>query len=195
MVSRSGGTQESRRRRCTNRTTRSSSIPRRFAWGQRDGSFQLVGLNGAVKGTVGGGSVPLDTHDLELLPERELPGDRGGARVIARRCPASASISHPGDSRRSRRSLTTTSWSSRQANQVVWRWSVADHINVAVENANWHTTFPDVIHMNSVVYDGHGGVIFSARHLDAVYRVDMATGAITWKLGGNANSREPECCR
>ena len=38
--------------------------------------------------------------------------------------------------------------------------------------------------MNSIQYDGNGGVIFSARHLDAVYRVDMATGAITWKLGG-----------
>jgi hypothetical protein len=71
------------------------------------------------------------------------------------------------------------------ANQIVWEWDVADHINVAAENVNWHSQFPDVIHMNSVTYDGNGGVIFSARHLDAVYRVDMATGAITWKLGGS----------
>ena len=75
------------------------------------------------------------------------------------------------------------------ANQVVWRWSVADHINVAAANVNWHDQFPDVIHMNSILYDGNGGIIFSARHLDAVYRIDMATGALTWKLGG---SPEPE---
>ena len=39
--------------------------------------------------------------------------------------------------------------------------------------------------MNSILYDGNGGIIFSARHFDAVYRIDMATGAITWKLGGS----------
>ena len=37
--------------------------------------------------------------------------------------------------------------------------------------------------MNSVEDDGDG-LVFSARHLDAVYRVDKATGAIDWKLGG-----------
>ena len=72
------------------------------------------------------------------------------------------------------------------AHQVaVGDWSVADHIDVAAANVNWHGTFPDVIHMNSIAYDGAGGVIFSSRHLDAVYRVDMATGDITWKLGGS----------
>ena len=75
------------------------------------------------------------------------------------------------------------------ANQIVWQWSVADHINVAAADVNWHDQFPDVIHMNSILYDGNGGIIFSARHLDAVYRIDMATGALTWKLGG---SPEPE---
>ena len=68
---------------------------------------------------------------------------------------------------------------------MLWTWSVANHINVATADVNWHFEFPDVIHMNSVQYDGKGGVIFSARNLDAIYRVDMATGAITWKLGGS----------
>jgi len=43
--------------------------------------------------------------------------------------------------------------------------------NVAAANVNWHDQFPDVIHMNSILYDGNGGIIFSARHLDAVYRI------------------------
>ncbi len=159
--------------------------PTTIAWGQKDGSFQLVGLNGAVKGKIAGGSIQLDTHDLELLPN----GNYLGIEAVQRDCPAVPSqcvdLSSWGLSAQSA-IIDDVIVEFTPSNQVVWSWSVADHINVAVENANWHTTFPDIIHMNSVVYDGHGGVIFSARHLDAVYRVDIATGAITWKLGGTA---------
>jgi hypothetical protein len=72
-----------------------------------------------------------------------------------------------------------------QSNKIVWQWSVADHIDVAAANVNWRDMFPDVVHMNSLQYDGNGGIIFSVRHFDAIYRIDMATGAITWKLGGS----------
>ena len=75
------------------------------------------------------------------------------------------------------------------ANQIVWSWSAAAHINVAEENVNWRDQYPDVFHMNSVEYDGAGGIIVSFRHLDAVYRIDMATGDITWKLGGTPTAQ------
>ena len=159
--------------------------PTTIAWSQADGAFQLVGLNGAVKGTVAGGSVPLDSHDFELLPN----GNYLGIEEVTRDCPAVPSqcvdLSSWGLSAQST-IIDDDIVELTPSSQVCWRWSVADHINVATENANWHTTFPDVIHMNSILYDGHGGVIFSARHLDAVYRIDMATGAVTWKLGGTA---------
>ena len=61
--------------------------------------------------------------------------------------------------------------------------------------SNSTSNFPDVIHMNSIQEDGHGGILFSARNLDAVYRIDMATGAITWKLGGSSTSAEPQVHR
>ena len=70
------------------------------------------------------------------------------------------------------------------SNQIVWQWDTAQHVNLAAENVNWRDQYPDIIHMNSIEYDGDGGIILSARHLDAVYRIDMATGDITWKLGG-----------
>ena len=155
-----------------------------IAWSKANGSFQLVGLNGAVKGSVGGGSVPLDSHDLKLLPN----GNYLGIERVTRDCPAVPS-----------QCVNLSSWglSSRSTiidddivevtptDHVVWRWSTADHVDVATANTQFHSLFPDVIHMNSVQYDGHGGVVFSARNLDAVYRVDMATGAITWKLAGS----------
>ncbi len=159
--------------------------PSTIAWGQSDSSFQLVGLNGKVEGTVGGGAVQLDTHDFELLPN----GNYLGIERVTRDCPSIPS-----------QCVDLSSWGLpaestiiddvivelTPAGHVVWSWSVADHIDVATANVNWHNQFPDVIHMNSIEYDGDGGVIFSARHLDAVYRIDMATGAITWKLGGSA---------
>lgn len=138
-------------------------------------AFQLVGLNGAVQGVIGGGSVPLDTHDLQLLPNGDYLG--------IERVPGTADLSSWGLSSQAP-IIDDDIVELTPSGQVVWSWSAAGHIDVATENANWHDQYPEVIHMNSIQYDGDGGIIFSARHLDAVYRVDMATGAITWKLAG-----------
>ena len=162
--------------------------PTTIAWGQHNASFQLVSLNGKLKGTVGGGAVALDTHDLELLPN----GNYLGIERMTRDCPAVPSqcvdLSSWGLSSQAK-IINNIIVELTPAGHVVWSWSVADHIDVATANANWHNEFPDVIHMNSIQYDGHGGVIFSARHFDAVYRIDMATGAITWKLGGTPTAQ------
>jgi hypothetical protein len=75
--------------------------------------------------------------------------------------------------------------------EVVWSWSSKDHIRPSetVGRAPMRT-LPDgtpaldVFHLNSIEPDGHGGLVISARHVDAVYRIDRASGAVTWKLGG-----------
>ena len=149
--------------------------PTTFAISQPN-EFQLVGLNGAVQGTVGGGSVPLDTHDLGLLPNGNYLGiertSRSGVDLSSWGLSSDSTI------------IDDDIVELTPAGQVVWQWSSADHIDVATANVNWRSQFPDVFHMNSIQYDGNGGIIVSYRHLDAVYRVDMATGAITWKLAG-----------
>jgi hypothetical protein len=154
--------------------------PTTIAWGQHNGTFALVGLNTKQKGSVGVGALQLDTHDLQLLPNGNYLG--------IERVNSTYDLSSWG--------LSTTTpiiddviVEVTPADQVVWSWNVADHIDLATANANWHSTVPDLIHMNSIEYDGDGGVIFSARHLDAVYRVDMATGAISWKLGGTPTAQ------
>jgi hypothetical protein len=77
---------------------------------------------------------------------------------------------------------------------MVWEWTSVDHFSPA------ETTFPqrfdrygltpaevDLIHVNSMqrVDDGTGDYVVSARHLDAVFRVDRQspTGAVKWILG------------
>ena len=159
--------------------------PSTIAWKDGEPYYQLRGLNGSLKSEVGSATVPLNSHDLQQLPN----GNYLGIRYETRNCPAVPS-----------QCVDLSSWglSSKATivdsviveltpqNKVVWSWSVADHINVATANVNWHGNFPDVIHMNSIQYDGDGGIVWSARHLDAVYRINMATGGITWKLGGSA---------
>ncbi len=151
--------------------------PSTIADSQSNGSFQFVGLDGRTTGSIGGGSVVFDSHDLQLLPNGNylgiVPQDRD-VDLSSWGLPSNSPI------------LDDVIVEVTPSNQIVWSWSVAAHIDVATANVNWRSTYPDLIHMNSVEYDGNGGIIFSARNLDAVYRIDMATGAITWKLGGSA---------
>ncbi|MBJ7348359.1 MAG: aryl-sulfate sulfotransferase [Thermoleophilaceae bacterium] len=77
---------------------------------------------------------------------------------------------------------------------VDWRWKSQDHI-ATDETASWGdassvlSTYHgqpayDLVHMNSIELDGDG-VVFSARHLNAVYRIKLSDGTIDWKLGGS----------
>jgi hypothetical protein len=145
------------------------------------GTFSLRGLDGSVKHTVGTTTMTLDAHDLQRLP--------GGNYL------AILEVSRPGVD------LSTWGRSSQStitddeivelnaANKVVWSWSVAAHINVATANLNWRNQFPDVVHMNSIQLLGNHELVFSARHFDAVYAIDMTSGAILWKLGGTPTAQ------
>lgn len=86
--------------------------------------------------------------------------------------------------------------------EVVWRWSSMDHIDISETEPNWRQNYlvysspADPYHMNSVELDGTGYVM-SLRHLNAVIRIDRATGARLWKLGGSyrGGAQGPESLR
>jgi hypothetical protein len=70
-----------------------------------------------------------------------------------------------------------------------WSWSTKGHIGLAETGRWWPTALSrpeprDIIHMNAIEPVGEDAVLISARHLDAVYKIDKATGNIVWKLGG-----------
>ena len=76
---------------------------------------------------------------------------------------------------------------------VRWQWSALDHVPLTESAVTPATSGDgsrqhpfDYFHMNSVKPDGDGHVLISSRHTGTVYRVDMATGAIEWRLGGKA---------
>ncbi len=66
---------------------------------------------------------------------------------------------------------------------LVWNWSAMEHLSLTETGPFWRSQITDPFHMNAVEPDGDGYVV-SFRHLDAVVRIDRATGAIVWKLGG-----------
>jgi Arylsulfotransferase (ASST) len=79
---------------------------------------------------------------------------------------------------------------------LVWSWNSKDHIGLE-ETGRWYDaqvidlppklpdgrTAYDIIHINAVQPAGDH-ILFSGRHLDAVYEIDRSTGDIEWKLGG-----------
>ena len=155
-----------------------------FAWtynfftGYRlNASYDLRGPDGTLKGTVGGDSI--DEHDLQRLPN----GDYLAIAYVPRSGVDLRSIGGPSDA-------TVLDGEIRELapdGSVVWRWNTKDHLALSESTAERDLVLSgspyDLVHMNSVEDDGDG-IVFSARHLDAVYRVDKATGAVDWKLGG-----------
>lgn len=79
--------------------------------------------------------------------------------------------------------------------RVVWRWNSRGHIALSETGRWWQSVLSnprrrlqrkifDPVHINSIEPRGHGEVVISTRHTDAVYGIDRATGEINWKLGG-----------
>ena len=77
---------------------------------------------------------------------------------------------------------------------VLFNWQSEDHFDVAettiVPQRFVTPTIPgggvDLLHINSIDRQPDGDYIVSARHLDAVFRIDRATGQVLWMLGGNS---------
>ncbi|HRB03629.1 MAG TPA: aryl-sulfate sulfotransferase, partial [Ilumatobacteraceae bacterium] len=77
----------------------------------------------------------------------------------------------------------------------VWRWRSNDHVadseNMLDACFDLDPGAPvvwglDLLHINAVDVFPDGDLLVTARHLDAVLRIDKATGTVEWKLGGTA---------
>jgi hypothetical protein len=138
---------------------------------------------------------PTDTHDLTQLPNGDffVIAYRRRDHVDLRAWGASADSSvFDGEIQE-----------VTPAGRLVWSWSTKDHVSPRETAAKWRDKVLrarsdrpdgqayDLFHVNSVEPDGDG-VVFSARHLDAVYRIDRRTGKIDWKLGGVHTARSLE---
>jgi hypothetical protein len=153
-------------------------------------AYEVRRLDGSLVRRVRTPGSSTDTHDLQQLPN-------GDFLLITYLPRENADLSRRGGPKRTI-VFDCEIQEVTPGGKVVWRWNSKDHIPISWTTGNrktgwWATnghrdehgvrdTF-DLVHVNSVEPDGDG-VIVSARHLDAVFRIDRATGKIDWKLGG-----------
>lgn len=156
-------------------------------------TFRETDLSGNLVATLGTG-LSLDMHDVQ-------PTDHAtflGIKYTYRDCPGNECVD-----------MTAYTGGSGQATlidgelvefdadgNVVWSWRARDHIPFSdwTDKVSEHHSaisllavaghdYWDIDHLNSVQDDGDG-VVVSARHLSAVYRINKSDGSIDWKLGG-----------
>jgi hypothetical protein len=79
---------------------------------------------------------------------------------------------------------------------VVWQWSASDHFDPAIDST-WPLSFSvdggmvvDTYHCNSIDVDPDGNLLVSARHMDSIFLISKATGAVIWKMGGSSYSKD-----
>jgi Arylsulfotransferase (ASST) len=152
-----------------------------------EGGYEQRALDGRRLRFVRASGNPTDVHDLQRLPD-------GHFYAIAYRPREHVDLSPyggPSDARVFDGEIQELTPSGK----VVWRWNSRGHVDPGETGDTWWYNEAggkpppaergwDLLHVNSVEPDGDG-VIVSARHLDAVLRIDRATGEIDWKLGGS----------
>jgi Arylsulfotransferase (ASST) len=155
----------------------------RIAWTTGDGSFTLRSFDGIVQNVLGSG---LDFHELQLTPA----GTYLVIQDVYRECPPDCADMSPWGGSAQAAVLDAEIHEIDSRSNVLWTWRTRDHI--ALSESGTRSWFPqlgnDIIHMNAVEPDGEGALLFSARHLDAIYHITKSTGAIDWKLGGSARA-------
>ncbi len=76
-----------------------------------------------------------------------------------------------------------------RSHQLVFQWNSLDHIfpTEAYIQYGYDAAGFDYAHGNSLSEDVDGNLLASFRHLNAVYKINLSTGAILWQLGGKSN--------
>ena len=74
---------------------------------------------------------------------------------------------------------------------LLWSWDVADHIGLDQVAPGFYSFClnGDPYHFNAIEPTSDGNIIASFRHLDAIFKIQVAgagSGNILWKLGGKA---------
>jgi hypothetical protein len=154
-----------------------------IAWTTGDGSFTFWSFYGQVQNVLG---TELDIHELQLTPA----GTYLVIRDVQRACPPDCADMSPWGGSAQAAVVDAEILEMDSHSNVLWTWRTRDHINLSESGTRpW---FPimgnDIIHMNAIEPDGEDALLFSARHLDAIYHITKSTGAIDWKLGGSART-------
>lgn len=148
-------------------------------------------LDGRRVRTIAAVGAETDSHDLQVLPNGNylvvsyVPRD--GVDLSAYGGPSQATV------------VDAEVQEVTPRGKRVWTWNSKDHVALSESSPFIHAVIAspfhrggrdlyDIAHVNAVEPDGRS-LLISLRQTDAVYRVDRATGAVQWKLGGTHTSQ------
>jgi hypothetical protein len=120
-----------------------------------------------------------DLHEFVLTPE--------GTALFTSYQSIARDLSSVGGPRRGRLLDSLLQEVDVQTGQVLFQWSAADHIGLQESYlaAPAGSADPyDFFHMNSIDVAADGNLLISARHTSTIYKIERATGAVIWRLGG-----------
>jgi hypothetical protein len=162
------------------------------AFASGDAPYEERRLDGSLVRRVSAVGVDTDNHELQVMPN----GDYLLVSYLLRDTSVDLSqYGGPADAR----VLDAVVQEVAPSGRLVWSWNSKDHTSVSESTPLMGAVITnpselpgggvayDLAHINSVEPDG-GSVIVSLRHLDAIFKVSRASGAIEWKLGGTRTS-------
>jgi hypothetical protein len=133
--------------------------------------------------------VPLDVHELRVLPN-------GDYLVIANPVVPGVDLTGLAGYGPDENVIDCVVQELSPAGAVVWQWDAMDHFDPVLDST-WPEpgsidagTFVDAFHCNSIDVAPDGDLLISGRDMDSVFFVSKATGAILWKMGGSAYTKD-----
>jgi len=144
--------------------------------------MHVRGLDGSLVREIEAVGGPIDTHELQTLPNGNILVISYQPRPID--LSAYCDVEVCGNM-----AFDGVIQELDPQGQLVWSWNALDHIDLSEVAPNYWPIIAfespvDVIHMNAVEPDGSDHVLISNYLTDSVYRIHKATGDIVWKLGG-----------
>lgn len=145
-------------------------------------AFVFRSLDAAVVSQAKAVGSPTDFHDMQVLPN--------GNRLVLS-YPERTNVDLSALGLGTANVLDGLVQELTPAGAVVWQWRTNDHFDASQTTRIANSSMPngdpvvDIVHVNAIEPEpGGSGYIVSARNTDSLYRIDKATGDITWKLGG-----------
>ena len=77
-----------------------------------------------------------------------------------------------------------------EAKNLVFQWKSWDHYKITDTYDNLTLNFIDYVHGNAIDIDYDGNILFSARNMSEITKIDRVSGDILWRLGGKNNEFE-----
>ncbi len=121
-----------------------------------------------------------DLHEFQLTPQ-------GTALITCYPRTVRTDLSSIGGSRQGQVLDSVIQEIDVSSGRVLFEWRGLDHI-AASESYVGAAGVCDYLHANSIDVTPDGGLLVSARHTWAVYKLERHTGRVLWRLGGKRSS-------